>query len=291
MPTANNSFRALTNRLEGLNMQAFRTANPYAPLGGPRGQTDSSTLTQAVNGLGLFYINGVTQDVVPVPAPPTPPSTFIYLVGGRDTVSNNGAISRWNGETWSAPITVFTGGVVRALAYSGTTLVAGGNDPSGGVISTKVDGGSWSTPPTLVFPGVAVVALAYSGTTLVAGANDLCGGLISTKVDGGSWSIPLLLFPGGGVQALAYSGTTLVAGGNDLSDGVISTKVDGGSWSTPPTAVFPGGVVVALAYSGTTLAAGGNDPSGGVISTKVDGGSWSTPVTISAFDIYTIATS
>ena len=96
------------------------------------------------------------------------------------------------GQQWSA-LSSGIGGEVRALAWGGSNLYAGGYFGSAGGVSAsriaKWDGSAWSP----LGPGMnrGVEALAWDGSNLYAGGVFLTAGVLDNSIrrwDGSSWS-------------------------------------------------------------------------------------------------------
>jgi hypothetical protein len=216
----------------------------------------------AVDGSGNVYVGG----------------TFTFI----GTAQAN-YIAKWDGSTWSA-LGSGVGGIVFALAVSGTTLYAGGY--LGGV--AKWDGSAWSTLGSGM--NNQIDALAVVGTNLYAGGFfTYAGGVTANciaKWNGSAWSALGSGLAVGGytsprVYALAVSGTHLYAGGEFTTAGGVPAnnvaKWDGSAWSALGSGV--NNDVFALTASGTDLYAGGwFTNAGGVPASyiaKWNGSTWS----------------
>ena len=198
--------------------------------------------------------------------------TTLYA-GGAFTTADGIAVNRiakWNGSAWSALGAGLGSGPldlsfqVYALAFSGTTLYAGGwFAPAGPVTSSTIakwDGSSWSS----LGQGMnrPVTALAVSGTTLYAGGYfTFADGVPANNIaqwNGSIWS-PLGQGMNDQVSALKMSGTTLYAGGYfTTADGAPANRMaqwNGSAWSALGSGT--NGRVYALALSGSMLYAGG----------------------------------
>jgi hypothetical protein len=230
----------------------------WSPLGlGISGSSDGisspSVAALAVSG-GTLYAGG------------------IFTMAGGDTNANG--IAQWNGSSWSALGSGFSGlggdangPYVSALAVSGSTLYAGGDFlTAGGSAAYSIaqwNGSSWSALGSGI--NYAVTALAVSGSTLYAGGYfTQAGGSAANNIaqwNGSSWSA---LGSGMGgeypsVSALAVSGGTLYAGGDFTQAGGSAAndiaQWNGSSWSSLGSGMNY--AVYALAASGGTLYAGG----------------------------------
>ena len=183
-------------------------------------------------------------------------------VGGYFTTAGGSAancIAQWNGSSWSALGSGFSGGdqygpFVYALAVSGSTLYAGGDfTTAGGSAANNIaqwNGSSWSA----LGSGISgsgnnppyVYALAVSGSTLYAGGNfTTAGGTTANGIaqwNGSSWSALGSGISVGNnpvayraVYALAVSGSTLYAGGWFTTAGGSAANYiaqwNGSSWS------------------------------------------------------------
>ena len=202
------------------------------------------------------------------------------------TTAISPGVAQWNGTSWSSVGTTSggPGGIVYALAVSGSTLYAGGLfaiTPAGFNDIAQWNGTSWSTLGN-GFNG-PVVALTVSGSTLYAGGsftatcnNAACSATTTgfngiAQWNGTSWSTLGNGFNNSShsdnVLALAVSGGTLYAGGHFIglcTNAACSSTTpgfnhiaqwNGTSWSTLANGVDSD--VKALTVSGGTLYAGG----------------------------------
>ena len=208
----------------------------------------------------------------------------VFAMAG-DTAVNN--IAQWDGSSWSALDSGMSGDAngdaVYALAFSGSTLFAGGLFSSAGYSPASYiaqwDGSSWAE---VGFGGsvggsvdTSVYALAASGGNLyVGGGFTTVGGITANNIavwNGSSWSAL-----GSGIDgsvysqvfALAVSGSDLYVGGGFTTAGGIRAnniaKWDGSSWSALASGMLGEGTdglgpwVEALEVSGDTVYAGGD---------------------------------
>jgi len=254
----------------------FSDAN-WISMGGFPG-TDSAVRAAVVDGSGNLYIGG-----------------DFTAAGG---VVANG-IAKWDGSSWS-DLGGGIGGVVYALAVSGSDLYVGGNfTTAGGSAATNIakwNGSSWSPLGSGV--NGAVYAVAVSGSDLYAGGRfTTAGGSAANNIakwNGSSWSAL-----GSGimapetyyreiVNALAVSGNDLYAGGYFTNAGGSAAnsiaKWNGSSWSALGSGMgggpsYASPLVSALAVSGSELYAGGNFTTAGGSEAnciaKWNGNSWS----------------
>jgi len=188
---------------------------------------------------------------------------------------------------WNSIAQPDTDNIVRALAWDGTYLYAGGDFTAiGGVFANHVarwDGSSWS--PLGSGTNNTVNTLLSQGTALYAGGSFTAAGGTTVnylaKWDGSAWS-PV---GSGGmdnlVYALAGDGTNIYAGGSFLrAGGTVAyniAKWNGGSWSS--LGIGTNYNVQALAWDGTALYAGGNfTTAGGSAAARIakwNGSAWS----------------
>lgn len=190
-------------------------------------------------------------------------------------------IAKWNGTNWSslgfAPITLYEGWGINAMAVSGSNLYVGGAFYTAGPLNAtniaRWDGHEWSALGSGVYGGV--YAIAVSGNDVYAGGdlfdpNSEYPESCVMKWDGSSWSE----LGCGGVQI-----TSMAIIGRDLYVGSVSgiSKWDGMNWSSVGFGV--NNSVKALVVRGTDLYVGGyftqagGFPANGVA--KWDGTSWS----------------
>ena len=179
---------------------------------------------------------------------------------------------------------------VRALAWDGTNLYAGGGFTVAAEVVTnyiaKWDGVSWSALGTGMNGGV--YALAWDGTDLFAGGSfTVAGGVPANSIakwDGTNWSaLGTGMNIGGVVYSLAWDGANLYAGGSFTTAGGLTAnriaRWNGATWSALGTGITTGTHVYALALNGTNLYAGGDFTAAGGITVnyiaKWDGNAWS----------------
>jgi photosystem II stability/assembly factor-like uncharacterized protein len=164
-------------------------------------------------------------------------------------------LSTDSGTSWKAVNTGLTNPSIRALAVSGTNLLAGGY----GISLSTNSGTSW----TVVHTGIGLApfsALVFSGTNIFAGYKPdrpliSDRGLLLSTNSGASWApvdSGMLRHPSPFVQALALSGTNLFAG---TTGGVFLSTNNGTSWNAVNTGLTDT-LVFSLAVSGTNLFAG-----------------------------------
>ena len=239
------------------NCIAAWNGNAWSALGG-------SGMSQ-----GMFYgLYGTVVNALAVSGGTLYAGGSFTRAGGVSGVAAN-SIAAWNGSAWS-PLGAGmpSGGMVSALAVSGTTLYAAGKFETAGDVTVNHiaawNGSAWSAlgagmdglayPPWLVtgfYPYVN--ALAVSGTNLYAGGYfTKAGGVTANYIaawNGSAWSA-LGAGMGGSypyVYALAASGTTLYAGGNFTNAaGTAANHIaawDGSTWSALGSGV--GGVTTA----------------------------------------------
>jgi hypothetical protein len=170
-------------------------------------------------------------------------------------------ISPDNGSTWTFVSFGRTGGTVKALVVSGTSLFAGTDGE--GVFRSRDNGMSWMAVDSgLTFKDIN--AFAVSGGNLIAGSS---GGILRSTDDGTSWTYLGLQF--NIVTALTASGDSLFAGTNDGH--VYCSTNSGTDWS------WGGGAstkrIYALAVGGTSVYAGTDGE--GILRTDNNGMSWS----------------
>ena len=187
-------------------------------------------------------------------------------------------VARWDGSGWSAlDGGVRTGiydGVVRALAWSGKDLYAGGQFLSAGDTPVynvaRWDGRRWSALGRGVQGNLEqVLAIGVSSRDVyVGGVFNSAGGKSASglaKWDGKDWS-PAAVEPSEGVSSLAVRGPEVYLGGASfrLPGGAVARGVvrwDGRSWSglgEGPGAGTGSGPVLAIAAAAETVYVGGN---------------------------------
>ncbi|HYF36256.1 MAG TPA: choice-of-anchor D domain-containing protein [Prosthecobacter sp.] len=191
-------------------------------------------------------------------------------------------IAQWNGETWSAVGSGYSGGFIYSLSQSGGQVYAA----MGSKVS-KWDGGTW----TVVASGLngEIYELLVRGDEIFAAggfteANGV-GCRRFAKFADGNWDQiggeQDELGLDGKVNAIAVSGTDIYLAGNFTTAGEVVVnriaKWDGSTWSGLGSGVS--GEVYALAASGSTVYAAGDFVSaGGVLALKLakwDGSTWS----------------
>lgn len=256
--------------------------NAIAPIGGEiivggaftsAGGAGASRIARW-NGTGWFPLGGGASS--PVTA---------LTIRGSEIYAGGTGIQMWNGAVWAtiAP----DGDGVRALAFSGSVLFAGGAFRTvGGVPAdyvAKMNGGVWSRLGNSGFNG-SVAAMLVSGSDLfVAGEFTLTPGGPANRIarwNGTTWTA-LGLGLNQRVNVLAGTGTALYAGGLFTSAGGIAAngiaRWNGSAWSALGSGVQ--GSVIALAVSGATVYAGGAFGVAGAVAAnniaRWNGSSWS----------------
>jgi hypothetical protein len=165
---------------------------------------------------------------------------------------------------------------VRAMAYDGTNLYAGGSFTSAGGVSAnriaKWNGTTWTNLGSGL--NSTVRALLLRGSDLyVAGDFTTAGGGTANNIarwNGTSWSaVGSLPSPASAYYALAHDGVNLYLGGYLNSSGYTVFKWNGSAWSN--LGVFnDSSSVQALLHDGTSLYAGGSfTNAGGVNAARI----------------------
>ena len=194
---------------------------------------------------------------------------FTALGGVLGPVNN---IAKWDGTNWSG-VGGGMGGAsdsVRALAYDGTNLYAGGVFTTAGGVPVsnmaKWDGASWSSVGSGM--NLGVFSLELVGTNLYAGgAFTTAGGVSANNVakwDGTSWTA-LGLGMDSSVYGLAHDSTNLYAGGAfTTADNLHANYVamwNGTNWSNLGSGTAgldpQEGRVLSLLHDGKSLYVGG----------------------------------
>ncbi len=204
--------------------------------------------------------------------------TDVYVGGGFTYVTNSDStpilvnrIAKWNGSSWSA-LGTGIGGVVNALAVSGSDLFVAGNFTTAGVTPAnniaKWNGTAWSALGSGMGGGFPVVnSLTVSGSDVYAGGwFTTAGGIPASKIakwNGSTWSA----LAGGmddAVNALAFFGTDLYAGGVFMratnSGGASVSSIGIAKWNGTSWSAVGGGAsssVSALVGFGGSIYAGG----------------------------------
>lgn len=201
--------------------------------------------------------------------------------GGAPAACNR--VARWDGATWN-PLGAGTDQGVRALAWSGGSLHAGGYfTAAGGVPASRIarwDGSTWS--PLGAGTSDAVFALTeYNGAVIAAGTFTQAGGSPASRIaswDGSSWS-PL----GAGLSSTGYAVTVfngdLYAGGTFTQAGGQPAgriaRWNGSAWSAIGDVNGP---VLALLVHAGKLIVGGSFTTAGAVSARniavYDGATW-----------------
>ena len=224
----------------------------------------------------------------------------VYVGGAFDNaggITNTNGIARWNGSSWSALGTgIDPGGIVFALAHSGSILYAGGNfTGAGGIAANNIaewNGSAWSALGTGTNSPIQSMAIAPNGDLYVGGDFTNVDGVSVSSLarwDGSTWSDV-----GGGVDYVDPSSTPLIesltfdatgnlfVGGNFDLAGTGSLPVrniakwNGSSWSSVGAGVdgsindlvFDSSGRLYAAYYGNTSFTGDID--------RWDGTSWTT---------------
>ncbi|HET9553899.1 MAG TPA: Ig-like domain-containing protein, partial [Anaeromyxobacteraceae bacterium] len=191
----------------------------------------------------------------------------ILAVGNSGT--SGAAASSTDGVTWMAEPSPAPGGTgsVWAIAWNGTTFVAGGDsysigDPSApwpnyGLLGLTADGSSWTATSTL---GDSVRGIAWSGSRFLAGGD--YGAFTST--DGVTWTT------GAGrlIRGIAWTGTTFV---EVAQSGVVWLVGADGSSITGYLGAGTSNDLNGVVWTGRALFAVGN---GGVVFSSPAGDSW-----------------
>jgi hypothetical protein len=230
------------------------------------------------NGINTLAVNGTDVYV----------GGFFSTAGGAPI----GNIAKWDGAAWSALGTGVSppglGGIVTAIAFSGSDVYVGGGFTFAGGVATpsgvaKWDGNKW-TPvgsATDINPN-GVSAMAINGSDLYISGNFVRIGKLNAnhiaRWDGNSWSAV-----GTGLSAyspsLAFIGHELYATGSFITAGGITVnriaRCVGTNWFNLGSG-FPLGSGQALAVKGTDLYVGGDFTKAGVFP-SIDFAIWHKP--------------
>lgn len=155
---------------------------------------------------------------------------FSLVQNGTDmllgTVTSAGGVHRSTdgGSTWSFSGTGLAfSGDVRALAVTGTTIIAGISQSSGIYRSTN-SGANWSASNTGL-TNTTVSALLLAGSNVLAGTN---GGIFISTNGGLNWAVSNAGLTSLGVQTLATNGSLVFAG---TSNGFFVSTNGGTNWA------------------------------------------------------------
>jgi hypothetical protein len=208
--------------------------------------------------------------------------TSIYAGGAfwQTGSTDINCIARWDGNTWNGLVMEYGGSSytglnsdVRALAWDGTTLYAGGSfsdmGNSPGLNLQYVAGwnqttSTWSALNGGVTTGTRVYSLLYTSALYVGGTFTQVGGSVSAsnvaRYDPSTTTWTALgTGTNGIVRSLVYDGATVVAGGGFNIPYSRVARWDGSAWSGYNTGLVDD--VYALGYSGDVgLFAGGKIP-------------------------------
>ena len=210
------------------------------------------------------------------------------LFAGGDFVTAGGVLvdglARWDGTTWNAVGTGFTGVPVAMTVLGNNDLVVAGAMTVGGV-STQLarwDGSTWTAMAVAPSDHVEALLAMPNGDLIVGGYFSVAGGTAANNIarwDGTSWA-PLGLGVDGSIRSLAVAanGDVIASGWFATAGGAPAASIarwNGASWSPLGSgfghevyrvAVMPNGDVFTSANSTTS-------PTTGIH--RWDGASWS----------------
>jgi PKD domain len=179
----------------------------------------------------------------------------------------------YDGLVWTPRVSPFDdNGYARvyAVAWNGTSWVAGGQSLGGTTLATSPNGLTWTAATSE--PGFnSVSGLAWNGSMWVAVGSGQLGPLFATSLDGQSWTAATTPGSAGGGHTVAWNGSYWLAGIQFLG---MVRSTDGQNWVLQPSPFDDPGEVRAIAWNGTLWTAVGEGQNGPVIATSPDGVAW-----------------